>query len=64
MRLGGGEHIVARYLARTCPRCGDYFGVVMAETGNGDVRVIARCAVCKFELLWRVLCGRDADESQ
>jgi hypothetical protein len=53
---------VARYLARACPRCGDYLGVVIPESDDWpNLQVLASCAVCGFELCWEIIMGGKAD---
>ena len=52
---------MARYIARTCPKCRDYFGVLVSQwpTESGEHHVSAFCATCGYRLLgWRVILGR------
>jgi len=50
---------MAKYLYRTCPKCKDYFGVVVPEPPEPvtEVPIDAHCAVCGFKLAWKVLTG-------
>jgi hypothetical protein len=51
--------IMAVYLARSCPECRNYFGVVVAEPeGRGKPQPINdRCAACGYEIHWTLLPG-------
>ena len=49
---------MASYIARTCPRCRDYFCVTVTQTSNrnGEHLITAYCAVCSFQLKgWRLI---------
>ena len=48
-----------KYLYRTCPKCGDYLGVVVWDPPEPmrEVPIDAHCVVCGFRLLWRVVKG-------
>jgi hypothetical protein len=50
---------MAVYLARTCPKCRNYFGVVIAELeGRGRSQPInGRCAACGYEIHWTLFPG-------
>ena len=50
---------MAVYLARSCPMCRNYFGVVIAEPeARGKSQPInGRCAVCGYEINWMLLPG-------
>ena len=44
---------MAVYLPRTCPKCGNYFGVVIAKPSDSGYQPIhGRCAICGFEVAW------------
>ena len=50
-----------KYLARKCPRCRDYFGLVVNREpeSNGEHPITAYCAVCGYQLKgWRLIVGR------
>ena len=52
---------MARYLARRCPRCQDYFGVVVSQwpTDDREYQVSGLCTTCGHRLKgWRVILGR------
>jgi len=52
---------MARYIARKCPRCRDYFGVVVNQEpkSDGDHPITAYCALCDYQLKgWRLIVGR------
>ena len=52
---------MARYIARKCPRCLDYFGVVVSQwpTEKCEHQVSGFCATCGYRLKdWRVILGR------
>jgi hypothetical protein len=62
---------MARYIPRTCPKCRDYFGVVvihpypMAKT----LPVDGYCATCQYRIKWSLVVGsvqrlQDNDFSQ
>lgn len=54
---------MAKYLARTCPRCGDYLGVVVPEVEDTPkTNISAVCASCGYELRWTVVEGGKTDE--
>ena len=48
-----------KYLARNCPRCGDFFGVVVSEpvrkTNVQPVNGI--CTSCGYHMHWSVILG-------
>ena len=46
---------MAKYLARVCPRCGDYLGVVVPEDRRtGGRKIDARCLRCGYTVNWTV----------
>jgi endonuclease YncB( thermonuclease family) len=51
---------MTRYLARTCPKCKDYFGVVVTDPDEATKErpIDARCMRCGFKLVWRIVLGR------
>ncbi len=48
-----------KYLYRTCPKCGDYLGVVVPDPPESkrEVPIDAHCVVCGFKLGWKVVLG-------
>jgi hypothetical protein len=54
---------MARYLARACPRCNGYVGIVIRKSarnvplqaGNGH------CSGCSYRMAWVVITGRKTD---
>jgi hypothetical protein len=49
---------MASYIARTCPKCRDYFSVTVTQTpdSNGEHPITAYCAMCGFLLKgWRLI---------
>jgi hypothetical protein len=50
---------MAVILSRSCPRCRDYFAVVIAEQkGRRKSQPInGRCAFCGYKIQWRLLAG-------
>jgi len=48
-----------KYLARTCPKCNDYLGVVIPEPLDltREIPVDATCSRCGFNLLWKIVTG-------
>ena len=51
---------MAKYLARSCPRCAGYLGIVVREPGR-NIRLQAingRCAECGYRLAWLLVRGR------
>jgi hypothetical protein len=57
---------MARYLARPCPRCNGYLGIVLRESGrNTPVRAVnGHCLRCGYRLAWIVISGKQADRHQ
>ena len=51
--------IMAKYLARVCPKCGDYLGVVIPEPlePTREIPVEATCSLCGFNLFWKIVTG-------
>lgn len=53
--------IMAKCIARKCPRCCDYFGVVVNQEPkkHGEHPITAYCEVCGYQLKgWRLIDGR------
>ncbi len=50
---------LAKYLARTCPKCKDYLGVVVRDPPGpkSEIPIDAYCVVCGFKLGWKVVLG-------
>ncbi len=48
-----------KYLYRTCPKCGDYLGVVVRDPPGPmrEVPIDAHCVVCGFKLGWKIVLG-------
>jgi len=48
---------MAVYLARVCPMCRNYFGVVIGEakTENKVQPIHGHCATCGYEIRWTLL---------
>lgn len=46
---------MARYLCRTCPRCGDYIGIVLTQPSDATTPVRGKCLRCGYELAWAVI---------
>jgi hypothetical protein len=58
---------MAKYIARTCPKCRDYFGVVVnqAPKSNGEHPINGFCAACGYHLKgWRLIVGRKRTTTQ
>ena len=51
---------MARYLARACPRCKGYVGIVIREPGrNMPLQAVnGRCSECSYRMAWIVVRGR------
>ena len=51
---------MATYLARPCPRCNGYLGIVLREPGrNMPVRAVnGLCLKCGYRLAWIVIRGK------
>jgi hypothetical protein len=45
---------MARYLARACPRCNGYVGIVIREPGrNVPLQAVnGRCSGCSYRMAW------------
>ncbi len=48
-----------KYLYRTCPKCGDYLGVVVTDPPEPkrEIPIDAYCVVCGFKLGWKLVLG-------
>ena len=57
---------MATYLARSCPKCGGYLGIVLREPGrNTPVRAVnGHCLKCGYRLAWIVIKGKQATRHQ
>jgi hypothetical protein len=53
---------MATYLARPCPRCDGYLGIVLRDWGrNMPVRAVnGHCLKCDYRLAWIVIRGKAA----
>jgi len=51
---------MAKYLARTCPKCNDYLGIVVPKpTPKATVSAInGQCLRCGYRLAWILIVGR------
>jgi len=51
---------MTKYLYRTCPKCGDYLGVIVRDPPESkkEVPIDAHCVVCGFKLGWRLVLGK------
>ncbi len=51
---------MTKYLYRTCPKCGDYLGVVVTDPPGpmSEIPIDAHCVVCGFKLGWRLVLGK------
>jgi hypothetical protein len=52
---------MARYIYRKCPKCRDYFGVVVNQRPhkNGEHPIKGFCLTCGYQLNdWRLILGR------
>src|SRR5882724_8164316 len=51
---------MAKYLARSCPKCNGYLGIVVPERkAKLPVKAInGRCLTCGYRLAWVVILGR------
>jgi hypothetical protein len=52
---------MSRYIARTCPRCREYFGVMISypSANSQELPIIGWCAVCGYALDgWRLIVNR------
>jgi hypothetical protein len=52
---------MAKYIVRQCPKCRDYFGVLVNQPpkSNGEHHINGFCAVCGYQLKgWRLIVGR------
>ena len=47
---------MAKYLARNCPWCRNYLGIVIAEPDDDNVQSIrGRCTTCAYEIAWALI---------
>ena len=51
---------MARYLARACPRCNGYVGIIMREAGrNVPLQAVnSRCTRRSYRMAWIVIRGK------
>jgi len=51
---------MAKYLARSCPRCNGYLGIVLREPGrNVPLQAVnGHCLGCGYRIWWIVIRGR------
>ncbi len=51
--------MMARYLARACPRCNGYVGIILREPGrNTPLQAVnGRCLRCSYRMAWIVIRG-------
>jgi hypothetical protein len=51
---------MAKYFARSCPRCNGYVGIVIREAGRnvGLQAVNGRCTQCRCRMDWFVIRGK------
>ena len=52
---------MSRYIARTCPRCREYFGVMISHPSitSRELPIIGWCAVCGYALDgWHLIVNR------
>src|SRR5262245_17940299 len=54
---------MAKYFARSCPRCSGYVGIVMRKpASNISLQAInGRCLMCGYRLAWILVQGREVD---
>ena len=50
---------MARYLARACPRCNGYVGIIIREQGrNTPLQAVnGHCLRCSYRMAWIVIRG-------
>jgi hypothetical protein len=55
-----------KYLYRTCPKCGDYLGVVVRDPSGpkSEIPIDAYCVVCGFKLGWKVVLRKKSSLKQ
>ena len=46
---------MAKYLARSCPMCGQYMGVAIADEIGKRRRIHGLCSTCGYEIDWTLL---------
>jgi hypothetical protein len=51
---------MGRYIARACPKCGEYFGIVMPERRKKEAAQLVNglCALCGYTLAWKLIPGK------
>jgi hypothetical protein len=51
--------LMAKYVTRTCPRCGDIFGVTLGDRTPHAVAlpVTGWCTRCGYEIDWKLVFG-------
>ena len=57
---------MAKYLARSCPRCGNDWGVFIAESKRGRTfrPIHALCAGCGYEIAWALIISLVSSQSR
>jgi len=54
---------MAVYLARNCPRCGNYWGVTIAKPDSRGFQPIhGRCATCGYEIAWTIITSESSSQ--
>jgi hypothetical protein len=48
---------VAKYLARSCPKCAGYFGVIVSRLSNrSSIRAVSGwCKHCNYQIAWALV---------
>jgi ribosomal protein S27AE len=47
---------MAKYLARSCPKCRSNLGIIIAERTEENVQAIrGQCAMCGYEIAWALI---------
>jgi hypothetical protein len=54
---------MAVYLARNCPRCGNFWGVAIAKPdGSGSQSIHGRCGKCGYEIAWAIIGSKSSSQ--
>lgn len=56
---------MAKYLYRSCPKCGDYLGVVIPEPPEPveEIPIESSCLKCRYRLALRIILPKNALKS-
>ena len=50
---------MAKYISRTCPKCGDLFGLTLGDRSpyTEALPIVGWCTRCGYEIAWKLIFG-------